>query len=129
MPPIRDVFADKGKGTATDEDWISDEDEPGSYAGGLGQCSTSGSGNQIWGSTGGSRDASAQRSVGSFSSMPAAYTRGSARNGGVSRGGDTRQKQPATLEPVTESRSAVRTRGAIATSRPADITEEEEPEE
>lgn len=134
MPPIRDVFADKGKNVdgQGEEDWTSDEDEGGQFAGGLGQSSTS-SGNPSGATI---HDSPLQKSSGSFSSMPMAFSRGSTRSGSSSKTTDTKQKSSTStsssssglvMEQSTDSRA--RGRGVMPTNRPADITEEEEPEE
>lgn len=134
LPPIRDVFADKGKNTdgQGEDDWTSDEEESGIFAGGLGQCSTSTSrlGGAMY------HDSPVQKSSSSFSSMPMAFSRGAGRSGSSSK--PTEAKQKSSSSSTTASSGAVieqpadnraRGRGVMPTNRPADITEEEEPEE
>jgi len=128
LPPIRDVFADKGKNAdgLPEEDWTSDEDESNTFAGGLGQCSTNNTGSRAT-----TQDSPLQKSSGSFSSMPLAYTRsGGSRSNAPPKTVETKQKSTAAplIEQPSDNRGA-RGRGAMPVNRPADITEEEEPEE
>ena len=128
LPPIRDVFADKGKNPdgVPEEDWTSDEDESSTFAGGLGQCSTNTASIRA-----SAQDSPLQKSSGSFSSMPLAYTRGGGSRSNVpSKTVETKQKAPSAplMEQPADNRGA-RGRGAMPINRPADITEEEEPEE
>ena len=136
LPPIRDVFADKSKHGDGDDDWVSDEEPSDSFAGGLGQSS---SGKNHYG--GGRMTASAQDSPtvkggqdSAYPSSQAAFPRGAHRTP-AGRNPDTKQTPgPPHLEPVVEeaqTRAAARggRGGVMPTNRPADITEEEEPEE